>query len=243
MPYNQIAVAIVEDETVLRQELCFQLGHLGFKVEGFENANALYRRLAVSEFHVVVLDIGLPGEDGLTICSYLRTHDNRIGIVFVTAHAQRDDRLLGMRAGADAYLTKPVDIDELSLLLKRLAEHTLPDRAPVADRAPTPLDASVGGERQTGWRIELGGDFLIAPGGERLRLSSNEVRILRLLFEKPGAVAVTQEIALALGLLPDEYNKHRVEVIISRLRDKVLRETGSPLPLQTKRGIGYLFAP
>ena len=76
-----------------------------------------------------------------------------------------------------------------------------------------------------------------------MRLSSNEARILRLLFEKPGAVAVAREIALALGLLPDEYNKHRVEVIISRLRDKVLRETGSPLPLQTKRGMGYLFAP
>ena len=77
-----IPVVIVEDEPVLREELAFQLGHLGFAVEAFESANQLYRHLATAHVPLVVLDIGLEGEDGLSVCQYLRSHDSRIGIVF-----------------------------------------------------------------------------------------------------------------------------------------------------------------
>jgi DNA-binding response OmpR family regulator len=108
-------IAIVEDERILRDELAFQLTHLGFAVETFETAAQLYRRLAVCRYAVVVLDIGLADEDGLSICRYLRRHDKQLGLVFITARATRDDRLTGLQAGGDAYLTKPVDIDELAL--------------------------------------------------------------------------------------------------------------------------------
>ncbi|WP_306603297.1 response regulator transcription factor [Azonexus sp.] len=229
MPKPQIA--IVEDETILREELAFQLTHLGFSVETFADASQFYRRLAVHRFAAIILDIGLDGEDGLTICNYLREHDKHVGIVFVTARAQRDDRLIGLHAGADAYLNKPVDVDELVLILQRLTERDMPTTTQAPARS------------YDDWQLDNGGDFLRIPGGKRVRLSVNELRLLRVLLSKPGEVAVAQELACAIGLLPEEYDKHRLEVIISRLRDKVLRETGSPLPVLSKRGVGYLFQP
>lgn len=226
----QATIALVEDEPILREELSFQLGHFGFHVETFANAGELYRRMAVHRFAAIVLDIGLTGEDGLSVCRYLRAHDKQIGIIFVSARALRDDRLQGLHAGADAYLTKPVDIDELYLLLRRLLARD------ESAQDPTGTDSHAGG-----WQLTQSGDFLQLPGGQRIRLTINETRILKVLLDKPGRVAVTPELATALGLLPEEYDKHRIEVIISRLRDKVLRESGHPLPVLTKRGIGYLF--
>lgn len=229
------SIALVEDETILREELTFQLSQLGFAIESFADASQLYRRLAVHRFAVVILDIGLSGEDGLSIGSHLRRHDKRIGIVFVTARAQREDKLIGLRAGADAYLSKPVDIDELVLALQRLIERDN-DAGAVPDTA---LSLTAG----TTWRLDHGGDFLLSPLSKRVRLTVNEMRLLRLLLDKPGEVAVAPALATALGQLPEDYDKHRVEVIISRLRDKVLRETGSVLPVMARRGVGYVFQP
>lgn len=224
-------IALVEDETILREELTFQLSQLGFAVESFENASQLFRRLAVHHFAVVILDIGLHGEDGLSVGSYLRRHDKQIGIVFVTARAQREDKLTGLHAGADAYLSKPVDIDELALILRRLVER---------GRDETGLHEK---PEQLFWDLDRGGNFLLAPAGQRVRLSINEMRLLRVLLGKSGQVAVTSELATALGQLPDDYDKHRIEVIISRLREKVLRETGKVLPVLARRGVGYVFEP
>lgn len=228
-------IAVVEDEAVLREELAFQLGHMGFAVETFENAAQLFRRLAVHRFDVVVLDIGLAGEDGLSICRYLREHDRRIGLVFATARAQRDDRLTGFEAGADAYLTKPIDIDELSLILQRLSERATSENAEPAQALPEAESSS--------WRLEGERGFLLVPGNHRVQLTLNEVRLLGALMGMPDRAVGNRELAMALALLPDEFNKHRVEVIISRLREKVLRETGVPLPVITKRGHGYAFQP
>lgn len=237
MDHTHLPIAIVEDERILRDELAFQLTHLGFAVETFETAAQLYRRLAVCRYAVVVLDIGLDNEDGLSICRYLRQHDKQLGLVFITARATRDDRLTGLQAGGDAYLTKPVDIDELALLLRRLAERA---GDALSGGPATRLDPSAA---PGSWRLESGGDILHAPDGQRIRLGLNEARVLQVLLRRPGEVATARELAKALGLLPDEYDKHRIEVIISRLRDKVLRETGLTFPLYTRRGLGYRFDP
>jgi DNA-binding response OmpR family regulator len=225
-------IALVEDEQILREELTFQLGHFGFPVEAFATSEQLYRRLAVKPFAVVILDIGLAGEDGLSVCRYLREHDRDVGIVFVSARALREERLVGLDAGADAYLPKPVDLDELVLVLRRLLERNFLDN----DRAAAATSGWC-------WRLDNSGDFLLAPSGNRIRLAINEARLLKVLLDKPGEVAVARDLAAGLGLLPEEYDKHRVEVIISRLRDKVLRETGHPLPVLTRRGLGYMFLP
>ena len=224
-------VSIVEDEPVLRQEMEFQLRHHGFAVESFATAAQFYRYLAVRQTTIAVLDIGLRGEDGLSICQHLREFDQNMGIVFVTARSLRSDRLSGLAVGADAYLVKPVDMDELVLILKRLAQRF----ASQVETASHTVTAPVGSQ----WQYEPGGGFIVAPNGVRVRLSVSEGQLLRALTAKAGAPCVDAELAVALGLFPQEYDKHRVEVIISRLRAKVERESGLSLPLHSVRGVGY----
>jgi DNA-binding response OmpR family regulator len=180
---------------------------------------------------VVVLDIGLTGEDGLSVCQYLRTHDPQIGIIFVTARGLRSDRLTGLEVGADAYLIKPVDLEELTLILRRLGQRLL--------TAQPPEVISAAG----GWQIKEGPAFLTTPNQTRVRLSNNEYRLLKALLRQPGAPCPHAELAIALHLHPDEYHKHRVEVIFSRLRDRVLRLSGQTLPVEAERNFGYRFLP
>ena len=220
---------------ILREEMAFQLRHCGFAVEIFETAVQLYRYLAVHPRTIAVLDIGLAGEDGLSICQYLRSHDNRVGIVFVTARGLRDDRLTGFAAGADAYLVKPVDMDELVLILKRLEDRFQP---PISTHGSSEATHSEAGQRGV-WRLDSGGNFLIAPNGVQVRLATAEIQLLRALMARPDDVCTHVELGGALELHPHEFDKHRIEVILSRLRAKILRTTGMQPPLHSKRGVGY----
>lgn len=223
-------ISIVEGEAVLRQEMAFQLAHQGFRVESFENAAGFYRYLAVRPNTIAVLDIGLPGEDGIAICQYLRTHDPMMGIVFVTASGRRDERLTGFAAGADAYLTKPVDMDELVLILRRFAMRFAAHKN-VNDLPRRGNDHS--------WSMEPNSVFLTSPNGIRIKLSACEGQLLRKLLEKPGMPCTHAELGVALGLHPGEFDKHRIEVILSRLSGKVARSSGLELPLQSFRNVGY----
>lgn len=232
MKDDDFTVSLVEDEAVLRQEMAFQLVHNGFSVETFESASAFYRYLATRPRTIAVLDIGLSGEDGLSVCRYLRQHDDRMGIVFVTARSLREERLEGLASGADAYLVKPVDMDELMLILKRLATRFAQDDASTA----TIKAAGAGG-----WQLDPFNGFLLAPNQTRLRLSMNEQQVFKALLARVGEVCRTGELALAIGFNPDEVDKHRIEVIVSRLRSKVERECGLTLPVRSVRGQGYVL--
>ena len=232
---TSFTVAIVEDELVLREEMEFQLQYLGFKVESFENAAQLYRRLAVLKFNAVILDIGLDGEDGLSICQHLRQHDTQIGIIFATARGMREDRLLGLDNGADAYLIKPVDMDELVLTLRRLIQRASTHQA----SAETP---KTGSAKVGDWCLDGTTGILTTPTGLGIRLSLSELQLLGNLMGKPEEVSVHNELSRSLGMMPEDFNKHRIEVILSRLRDKVRRETGGNLPVVSKRGLGYMFS-
>ena len=227
-------IAIVEDELILREEMAFQLQHMGFKIESFENAAQLYRRLAVVRFDAVILDIGLDGEDGLSICQHLRQHDTHIGIIFATARGMREDRRLGLDNGADSYLIKPVDIDELVLTLRRLEQ-----RASVFHAAAN--TQKTGNAKVGDWSLDGTTGMLTTPKGLGVRLSLSELQLLGNLMSKPEVVSVHNELSRVLGLMPEDFNKHRIEVIFSRLRDKVRRETGASLPIVSKRGLGYMF--
>ncbi|MFD2454007.1 response regulator transcription factor [Ideonella paludis] len=115
-------VFLVEDEDSLRQDLSFLLQHRGYQVTACASAAEFYRHFAVKPASVVVLDIGLEGEDGLSICKHLRSHNPLLGIIFLTARGLRDDRVHGLMTGADAYMVKPVELDELCLTIDRLED-------------------------------------------------------------------------------------------------------------------------
>ena len=229
-------VSIVEDERILREELAFQLDHHGFRVETFESAAQFYRYLATRPKTLAVLDIGLDGEDGLSMCRYLRAHDVDMGIVFVTARALRSERLTGLDAGADAYLTKPVDVDELVLILRRLAQRLTP-------AAELEVRTSMPGSESPAWHLDSTMGMLVTPNGTRIRISLSESQLLRALLAHQGEPCGHPELAAALGLMPEEYNKHRIEVMVSRLRERVHRQSGHVLPIQAERNVGYRLLP
>lgn len=247
---------IVEDEEVLRNELCFVLSRSGFSVEGVATATELYRRLAVKNAAVIVLDIGLDGEDGLSICKYLRGHDPSLGIVFLTARGLRDDRITGLVAGADAYLVKPVEIQEIVLVIERLMARrdymgrpstdassaeiagapSLPTETPAGSApAHTPPAAS----EASSWHLDVAFGQLRAPNGHQCSLSDVERKLVFCLMSEKGQPVSSEQLAQKLNIPIESYQRHRVEVIISRLRKSVEQAVGLKLPLFSVRGVGY----
>lgn len=258
-PSTAAHVYIVEDEEVLRNELCFVLSRSGFSVEGVATATELYRRLAVKNAAVIVLDIGLDGEDGLSICKYLRGHDPSLGIVFLTARGLRDDRITGLVAGADAYLVKPVEIQEIVLVIERLmarrdymgrpvadgvlAESTSVGATPAAalppPSGPSSQPQAVPVADASQWHLDVAFGQLRAPNGNICSLSDVERKLVFCLMSQMGQPVSSEQLAQKLNIPIESYQRHRVEVIISRLRKSVEQAVGLKLPLFSVRGVGY----
>lgn len=230
-------IGLVEDEPVLLEELTFQLWHRGLPVVGFADANGLYRHLATQRLAVVVLDVSLPGEDGLSIAKLLRAHNPQMGIVFLTARSLRQDKLAGWSAGADAYLLKPVDMDELEMLLHRLLDRQAALPTATTPLAPTTKETAQG----PSWKLHITSALLLAPDGSKVKLTLTELQLLGELASKQGKTCQHVELARAMGLQSDEWDRHRLEVIVSRLRNKVERQTGHEAPIRTVRGMGYAW--
>ena len=228
-PYT---ISIVEDERILREGMAFQLGQMGFAVQTFETAAQFYRYLAVHPKTIAVLDIGLSGEDGLSICQHLRDHDSQIGVVFVTARALRDDRLTGLAAGADAYLVKPVDVNELALLLKRLGQRYSDAGTDDGDNT-TAAGAA--------WRVPSNAWLIFSPDGIPLELSAREHQFLRLLIEADGRIVPKRILVEKIFGMHLRVGEERLEVMISRLRKKGSAALGQTLPIKTANAQGYAF--
>ena len=239
-------VFLVEDDDVLREALCFVLEQNQYTVTAVASAAALYRQMAVQNVDAVVLDVGLEGENGFSICEYLRAHNPHLGIVFVTGMTDPDDRFRGLSCGADAYLTKPVDTRELLLILARIQDRWLARAAElarlttswgpetsVAPPALTPVTAT------TLWTLRIASGLLQAPNGKSRRISSNERALLYGLGQAGGEPMSAEALAKILDFEVDEGHRHRIEVIVSRLRRNVEQSTGMHLPLMSVRGTGY----
>ena len=232
-PYEseRTRVYVVEDDEDLCEEMVLALDELGFYASGFRDAGSFYKAFAVRPCHSAVLDIGLPGEDGLSIVSHLRAVPG-VRMVMVTARGQLKDRLEGLRRGADAYLVKPVHLDELAETLRALNRRAGPGDVPAA--APAAPSTKL-------WRLVEGDWVLSDPVGRRMTLTSTERAFLTRLFANPGSEVSRADLILALGGDSFDFSAHRVDAIAHRLRRKAQR-VGMTLPLHSVRGIGYVFA-
>ncbi|MBS1191931.1 MAG: two component transcriptional regulator, winged helix family [Rhodocyclaceae bacterium] len=232
-------IAIVEDEPDLRDNVLRFLGAKGYAAWGAESAESFYRQLAVSGADIVVLDIGLPGEDGLSVTSHLAGRGG-IGIIILSARGALDDRLHGMERGADLYLVKPVDLRELvagiDAVWRRLGS-AAGANVPAAPFAPPPPQA----EPSLQWRLNRANWSLVSPEGAVIPLTPKEYAFLSRLVEKCGQPVPKAHIVLAFGGEPDEFDFHRVEMLLSRLRRKGLEITGAQLPIKALPGFGLVF--
>lgn len=218
----KIALYVVEDDEDLREEVVFWLNEKGFSARGFPGSRELYRGLLEAPCDIVILDIGLPGEDGFSILKYIRSV-TKVGVIMFTARGQTEDRVRALMEGADVYLVKPVDLDELSANVISLFRR-------------------ISGQKDSftpGWRLSTDGWHLHAPSGERVALSVSERTILGLLLREPSATVTREMLADALGYHPDEVLSNRIDMLVSRLRRKVSQATGLQLPVQAIRGVGF----
>lgn len=223
-----LKVAVVEDDDEYREAILLpSLRDAGFDVDGMGSARELYRAMVGARYDLVLLDIGLPDEDGLEIASYLRELSPTLGIVMVTGNQGPRDRVRGLAAGADAYLPKPVDIRELLETLRGLA------------RRIGAGGVAGGAVAAGGWRLAPGGWRLVSPGGVKVTLTLPERHVVELLFAAKGAPVRREALITALAGDTGDFDPHRLEMLVHRLRRKCLERCGGPLPLSTVRGVGY----
>ncbi len=224
---------MLEDDDELRQLIVSELAHHGFHVDGFPSAQTLYRHLSVHRCDVVVLDLGLPGENGYAVAAHLRQM-SRLGIVMLTARGSSGDMARGLSHGADLYLVKPLDIDVLTAsihsLLRRL-DLAGPAREPVVPATSIPRWSLI----SNGWSLSL-------PNGEEIALGEAERAFLQPLFAQPGSAVPRETLIGALTQQPFDFDPHRLDVLVHRLRARVRAASGLALPIRAVRGIGYLFA-
>ena len=226
---SDVRLVVCEDDAELRGILLAGLPHFGIDAKGVRTGEDLDEVLLQHQPTVVVLDIGLPGEDGLSIARRLRAANRApMGIILLTARGALEDRLEGLKDGADVYFVKPVDLRELAFAVRNLHRRV----SPVLQEAPTgaiytldPLHSQLG-----------------LPTGEQVPLTAKELRILLTLAKAPGEVVERLDLLRSLQLPMDLPGMQRLETQISRLRSKVRKESGAqPLPLHARHGVGYAF--
>lgn len=234
---------IVEDDQDLREETVLGLRSLGIAALGVADAASLYREMVQQKFDVAILDIGLPGEDGFSVLRHLR-QSGKMGIIMLTARGTLEDRVQGLNDGADAYMVKPVDLKELvSVLgsLSRRLERTEPMGPPVSHALAQAGLAAAQPSSAAAWSLNKSYWTLISPQGTTIPLTPKEYTFLSRLVERCGEPVPRAHIIHAFGGDIDEFDFHRVEVMISRLRRKAKAITGDSLPIKAIPGFGFSF--
>lgn len=214
-------IAVVEDNPDLLDDVCFQLRHAGFEVAGVADGMHLADLLPRFAADIVLLDLGLPGEDGLEIAARLRRQRPHMGIVILTARTAVRERIAGHECGADHYLCKPVDAEELLAVVRTLERRLLPT---VPD-----------------WVLSVQEFTLYAPDGTAIMLTAAEMAVLDAMTRAPQRQISRRELVRALGEDWLSYDERRLEAIVSRLRRKLTEVAGRDAPLRALRGVGYGF--
>ena len=221
-------LAVVEDDRTFREEVLLPvLTHSGFSVVGMAGALELYRSMTLRSYDLVLLDIGLPDEDGFSIAAHLRRLSPRIGIVMLTGYDSGQDRMRGLRAGADAYLPKPVDMEEVVTTLHNLARWIVPE----TNGAPT----------RTKWRLDERGWCILTPGGVEIEMNLAERQVMATMAASAGIPVQRETLIASLVKNAYDFDPHRLEVLIHRLRKKCQQLAEEELPLRAVRGIGYVL--
>jgi len=230
-------IAVVDDHRDIRDLVSRYLQQQGYRVSTAENGVALRRLFERGAPDLVVLDIMMPGEDGLTLCRELRTGSGSgIPIIFLTARADETDRVIGLELGADDYLVKPFSSRELLARIKAVLRraNSLPRQR--ADRRS-------GVMRFDRWLLDFRRRELQGDDGVGVPLSTAEFRLLKVFVEHPGMVLTRDQLMdMTVGREAEPFDRS-IDNQVSRLRRKVETDPKNPIIIQTHRGGGYSFTP
>lgn len=228
-------LAIIEDNQDLCEELVFFLEARGYPVWSVPSAEAFWRQLHGHPAEIVLIDLGLPGEDGLGVLDYLRGLGG-YGLIVLTARGGPQDKLRGLSLGADLYRVKPVNFsqlaDDIDALWQRLRTH--PDSS-AAGRAELPATSV-----PPAWHLDPVNTSLRCPDDVTVRLTPQEYALLDTLLHHQGEMQTKAAVHDALFGQGEDADPHRIDVILSRLRQKAAQQ-GVRLPVRTVFGRGIVF--
>lgn len=228
---DQGRIIVVEDDTDFRDSIVETLSLYGYETTGAKSALDFYHKVAQKAYALAILDLGLPDQNGVILASFIR-QNTQMRIIILTARSSPESRISAYKAGADTYLLKPVNTEELiasvASNLGRICATEENDQL----HNPNPLE-----QLSPGWQIVKATATIIAPTGEKLSLSSKEVDFLVHLASNPDHIS-RQEVTASLGYDDITSGSKALDVLVHRLRQKGA-ESGITLPFRTVRGKGY----
>jgi DNA-binding response OmpR family regulator len=228
-------VLVIEDEAVIRDLVCLQLGLSGYDCVAVPDGQDGLQRARSELFDLIVLDLWLPGLDGISVCQAIRREAENpdTPILILTARREEADKVLGLESGADDYLTKPFSVRELVARARALTRRSRPLGAPVASphRAISTADISIDPDRRQ-----------VIVRGAQVDLTPQEFSLLYTLTSRPGIV-FSREMLLARVWRGEAFVSERsVDELVKRVRHKIERPAGGRRYIATVWGTGYKFS-
>ena len=238
MTQSKPSIAIVEDDSDQLHSIEEFLLDSGYSVWGAGSAEEFYKGFTVQPVDVVLLDLGLPGEDGLSVASLLKSRPE-VGVIILSARDSLDDRLAGMRAGADRYLVKPVNLLELAANIDATASRLAPRTA--VDPAGSLVAATIPVAKAACWVLAMKDWVLSSPQGKCLQLTTHEFMFLQQLLRADGQPVPKRDLSTHLFGARAQNGAERLNLLLTRLRKKAAEAFSEPLPVKTLHQIGYAF--
>lgn len=226
------AILLVDDEAALRETLADYLGRQGFVVTQAASAAEARAQIGSNAFDLVLLDIMMPGEDGLSLCRHL-AETRRLPVIFITARGEATDRIVGLEIGADDYVVKPFDPRELVARIRSVLRRAARPAAEPADDMLYEFE---------GWRLDPLKRRLVDPEGAVVAISSAEFRLLLAFLDHPRQVLDRDRLLDMVQGREAHLFDRAVDNQISRLRRKIEPDSRNPQLIQTVWGGGYMLA-
>ncbi len=236
-------ILIVDDDAKIRQMLARYLTDEGFRVSAAESGAAMHECMARTKVDLVLLDLVLPGEDGLQIAREIRSRPNteKIGIIMLTGRSDVVDMVVGLEIGADDYIAKPFHLREVLARIKSVLRRRHP--AAAADPSPEPRETDAELMQFDGWQLDLGRRELRAPDGSEVPLTTGEFDLLAIFAKHPGRVLNRDQLMDLTRGRQWEAIDRSIDAQVARLRRKIEPNPKHPTLVKSVRGIGYVFTP
>lgn len=228
-------ILVVDDQKEICDMVQDYLSGEGYRVSTAHDGSGMRRVIAQSAVDLVILDLMLPGEDGLTLARSLREESN-VGIIILTGRGETVDRIIGLEMGADDYLPKPFHLRELLARVKSVLR-----RASTRSAEKTLVHRSQA--RFAGWHLDLSSRELFSPNGKEVRLTTGEFDLLAAFVNNANQVLTRDRLLdLARNREPGPFDR-TIDVQVGRLRRKLEDDPQRPSIIKTVRGTGYIFTP
>ena len=215
-------ILLIEDDPMIGRSVQLGLGDAGFSVDWVRDGDAAERALAIAQHDLAVLDLGLPGRDGMAVLASLRRRGNRLPVLIASARDAVGDRIAGLNAGADDYVLKPFDLDELIARIRAVLRRHAGGAAASLCSGDIELDPV---------------RHVVTQQGRPVALSAREFAVLEALMQRPGAVVSRQKLEESVYRWGEEVESNAIEVHLHNLR----RKLGSGA-IRNVRGVGYRVA-